>query len=169
MNECGSKLIRLFIGYSRCNVVRSTLGCSSIKNFMPPNISKANGHSMMQFSKKTDPLPPVVEYEDVKNHLKNGTALVVDVRNPKELEVDGILQGSVLIPLNEIKTAFDLSPVVFMNRYKVKMPGIHDPIIFSCLIGKRSARAQEIVQFLGFKNTANYLGSFADWKKRNEQ
>ena len=169
MNECGSKLIRLSIGYSRCNVVRSTLGCSLIKNFMPPNISKANGHSMMQFSKKTDPLPPVVEYEDVKNHLKNGTALVVDVRNPKELEVDGILQGSVLIPLNEIKTAFDLSPVVFMNRYKVKMPGIHDPIIFSCLIGKRSARAQEIVQFLGFKNAANYLGSFADWKKRNEQ
>ena len=167
MNECGSKLIRLSIGYSRCNVVRSTLGCFSIKNFIPPNISKANGHSMMQFSNKTDRLPPVVEYEDVKNHIKDGTALVVDVRNPEELIVDGILQGSVLIPLNEIKTAFDLSPVVFRDRYKVEMPGEHDPIIFSCLIGKRSAKAQEIVTFLGFKNTANYLGSFADWKKQS--
>jgi len=114
-------------------------------------------------------LPPIVHYEDVKNHIENGTALVVDVRPRSELVEDGVLAGSHHIPMMHIfKGAFDLPADEFEAKYKVRKPSSEDAIIFTCLAGIRSAIVESMVHEIGYVNTSNYFGGFADWRKRLE-
>ncbi|XP_023332107.1 heat shock protein 67B2 [Eurytemora carolleeae] len=113
-------------------------------------------------------LPNTVDFNDVKKHIANGTALIVDVRNQTELVEDGVLQGAVHIPLKEVEVAFALNSDSFLEKYKVPMPKCEDPIIFSCLAGIRASKAETAVNLLGFSNTAVYTGSFADWREQNK-
>ena len=169
MIKYGNRLVRIFSssrGWTS-DFKKSSSGCSPVERFLSPNRPLAGEYLTLKFSSQVN-LPSVVEYTDVKKHIENRTALVVDVRNPKELVDDGELQGSVLIPLNEVKHAFALPPEIFEKKYQVEKPGFNSPIIFSCLIGKRSATAECIVKGLGFKNTSNYLGSFSDWREQEK-
>jgi len=108
-------------------------------------------------------LPELVEYQAVKSALDNGEALVIDVRTERELVEDGVIQGALNIPLKQLKVALQMHPDDFQEKYKVSMPDDDAPIIFSCLVGGRSAKAQFMSRELGFTNVANYAGSFADW------
>jgi len=112
-------------------------------------------------------LPQTSEYEDVVKFLEIG-GVVIDVREPKELINDGVIPNAVNIPLRQVKEAFQQNPDAFEKKYQVKMPAEEDPIIFSCLAGIRSAKAEVIVNSIGFTNTSNYQGGFADWATRNK-
>eukprot|EP00088_Acartia_fossae_P026584 TRINITY_DN2740_c0_g1_i5.p1 TRINITY_DN2740_c0_g1~~TRINITY_DN2740_c0_g1_i5.p1 ORF type:complete len:183 (-),score=23.93 TRINITY_DN2740_c0_g1_i5:130-678(-) len=111
-------------------------------------------------------LPPESDYQDVKKFLDEG-GLVIDVREVNELQNDGIIPKTVNIPLREVKGAFDLTPEQFEEKYQVAMPESDDAIIFSCLAGIRSAKAEAVVNSLGYTNTSNYRGGFADWVQHN--
>jgi rhodanese-related sulfurtransferase len=88
--------------------------------------------------------------EDVARGLTEGTILLVDVREPSEIEIERIA-GSVYLPLS----AFDPE-------------GIPDPdgrtVVFSCAVGMRSAKAAQLAQAAGLTYDAHLAGGLKAWK-----
>ena len=54
-------------------------------------------------SSKFQDLPPTVTYEEVVKVLEESSAMVIDVRQPEELERDGVIPGALHIPLGDLE------------------------------------------------------------------
>lgn len=97
--------------------------------------------------------PPVenLTAQAVKEGLDNGTMLLVDVREPKETDVERI-PGSALVPL----TGFDPA-------------ALPDPagrrVVFSCRSGRRSVTASQLAQQAGLPYDAHLAGGILAWKE----
>jgi rhodanese-related sulfurtransferase len=87
---------------------------------------------------------------DVARGLTEGTMVIVDVREPAEVNQERIA-GSVFVPLS----AFD----------PAKIP---DPqgrtVVFSCASGIRSVTASEIARAAGLPYDAHLTGGLKAWK-----
>jgi rhodanese-related sulfurtransferase len=96
-----------------------------------------------------EPSGPVIDLdrEDIKRGLREGSILVVDVREPHEYAA-GHIPGSVSNPLS----SFDPSSLPEDKR-----------IVFSCAAGVRSLRAIEFAQATGRDIREHYKGGFKDW------
>ncbi|MBZ6075388.1 sulfurtransferase [Microvirga sp. WGZ8] len=92
---------------------------------------------------------PVVDLdrEDIKKGLKDGSILLVDVREPQEFAA-GHIPGAVSHPLS----TFDAEALPTDQR-----------IVFSCAAGVRSLRAIEFAQAAGRDLREHYKGGFKDW------
>jgi rhodanese-related sulfurtransferase len=111
----------------------------------------------------------IASFEEVKSVKNDRKTLLIDVREPQELQETGVIPGSINIPLGEVETVLKrTSPEDFLKRYGKEKPGRSASIIFSCKSGKRSADAQDVAAKLGFDNTKNYLGGWLDWEERNK-
>lgn len=88
---------------------------------------------------------PAVGADEARSLLRSG-ALLVDVREPAELDQSGWLEGSVSRPLS-----------VFADRARV-FPR-NRPIILYCRSGRRAAMAGDILTAMGFTKVYN-LGGF---------
>lgn len=111
----------------------------------------------------------VVSYEYIKNLAPDSTELLIDVREPAELQETGTLPNSVNIPLNNLEETFlKLSMEEFKSKVGKTKPDKDAIIIVSCKLGGRSAKAQGILTQLGYKNVKNYSGGWADWAKHLE-
>jgi rhodanese-related sulfurtransferase len=93
--------------------------------------------------------PQVIDLarEDIKKGLRDGSILLVDVREPHEYAA-GHIPGAVSHPLS----AFDPSSLPEGRR-----------IVFSCAAGVRSVRALEFAQAAGRDIREHYKGGFKDW------
>ena len=83
-----------------------------------------------------------------------GTLLVVDIREPHELQ-GGMIPGSISIPLSR----FD--------------PGALPPadgrrIVFSCAAGIRSRIAVDLCLAAGLPWNEHYLGGFREWERSGD-
>ncbi|XP_073820328.1 rhodanese domain-containing protein CG4456-like [Musca autumnalis] len=111
---------------------------------------------------------PIVSYEEIKQLPKQPEKLLIDVREPKELQETGQIPTSINIPLGQVAT--ELAPTVDAGAFKAKygrdFPKKNTEIIFHCKIGKRSHSAAEIAKKLGFENSKNYLGSWTEWAEK---
>ncbi len=87
--------------------------------------------------------------DELKTSLKNGTVLLIDVREPHEFDA-GHIPGAILMPLS-IFEACDL-PKPESKR-----------IIFSCRTGVRSIQALRLAQQAGLKITEHYKPGFVGW------
>jgi rhodanese-related sulfurtransferase len=87
---------------------------------------------------------------EVARGLTEGTVLVVDVREPHEVEMERIA-GSVFLPMS----IFDPDE-------------IPDPdgrmVVFTCASGIRSVTASEIAQSAGLPHDAHLAGGLKAWK-----
>ncbi len=84
--------------------------------------------------------------------------LVVDIREPNELELDGRVEGAINIPRGMLE--FNIWP--FVER----QGGGHDksrPIYIYCKSGSRSALGAQTLQRLGFENVHAVDMRFQDW------
>nr|QGA73365.1 heat shock protein 67B2-like [Spodoptera frugiperda] len=107
------------------------------------------------------------DYDYVKKATKNTGILIVDVREPDEVKEHGKIPNSVNIPLGNVSTVLGTMPEKdFQDTYQRAKPAENTEIIFYCMIGKRSAKAQQNAINLGYKNTKNYLGSWNDWASK---
>ena len=88
-----------------------------------------------------------VSREELEAALADGSATIVDVREPHEFEA-GHVPGSVSMPLS----AFDPS----------RLPP-SGWIVFSCAAGVRSLRAVELSRAFGLPYDEHYPGGFKDW------
>ena len=93
-----------------------------------------------------------LDREAIKQGLREGSLLLVDVREPHEFAA-GHIPGSVSHPLS----TFDPSGLPVGKR-----------IVFSCAAGVRSVRAIEFAQAAGRDIREHYKGGFKDWAAAGE-
>jgi rhodanese-related sulfurtransferase len=87
--------------------------------------------------------------------LKQGKAVLVDVREEHELKESGTAEGAVWMPLSALVDDTD-----FWRDFKRALPQ-DKTLIFFCKVGGRSGRMAEFLACEGFK-TVN-LGGFHEW------
>lgn len=100
---------------------------------------------------------PTVEDLDIdaiKTGLRNGSILLVDVREPNEWEA-GHIPGSVLSPMSQ----FD--PEAFPKAGGRRL-------VLSCRSGNRSKKVAAALQSAGITADAHYAGGFLDWVAHGE-
>ncbi|XP_062551552.1 rhodanese domain-containing protein CG4456-like [Armigeres subalbatus] len=91
--------------------------------------------------------------------------LLIDVRQPEELNCTGWIPNSINIPLASISFDLQLTANKFLCIYGRKKPTFDDLVIFYCNSGNRSAKAALLALQLGFKNVKNYVGSWIEYAK----
>lgn len=85
----------------------------------------------------------------------NDNVTILDVRNPQELENNGIIhEEAINIPLDSLRENLDQIPREF-------------PIYITCAKGLRGYLATLILAHNGYKNLHNIGGGFTAWKKIN--
>jgi rhodanese-related sulfurtransferase len=87
---------------------------------------------------------------EVKAGLDDGSILLVDVREPKETDLERI-PGSVLVPL----VGFDPAALPDPEGKRV---------VFSCRSGRRSVTASQLAQNAGLPYDAHLAGGILAWK-----
>ncbi|XP_075156424.1 rhodanese domain-containing protein CG4456-like [Haematobia irritans] len=107
----------------------------------------------------------IVDYEYVKSLSEHPEILLIDVREPHEIEQTGKIPTSINIPLASVKTALGngTTPEEFKATYGRDKPTVNTTIVFQCRSGRRSQQAAEYAVALGYKNVKNYKGSWIDW------
>ena len=88
--------------------------------------------------------------EEVSKGLADGTMMIVDVREPREIEMERIA-GSVFLPLS----MFDPEQIPDPNGRRV---------VFSCAAGVRSYTASQAAQAAGLPYDAHLEGGLKAWK-----
>ena len=75
----------------------------------------------------------VVDFEQLQSLLQSSSTVLVDVRNPNELQEDGQITGSYNIALPEVSAAFQLEAGEFRSKYGFDMPSKEsENLIISC-------------------------------------
>ena len=75
----------------------------------------------------------VVTFQQLTALLTEGTAVLVDVRNPNELKEDGKIPGSHNVALPELTEAFQLSSAEFREKYGFSLPSKEtENLILTC-------------------------------------
>ena len=90
-----------------------------------------------------------LDTEELRAGLDDGTMIVVDVREPHELE-SGMIPGSVSMPLSRFDPA--ALPAEAGRR-----------VVFSCAAGVRSRTAIGLAQAGGRDLCEHYAGGFQGW------
>ncbi|MET0277302.1 MAG: rhodanese-like domain-containing protein [Pseudorhodoplanes sp.] len=100
---------------------------------------------------------PRITPAQAKEKIDKGNVLVVDVRDAKEVEQSGKVEGAVNVPRGMIEFRADPdSPYHDKNFDKSKT------LIVYCASGGRSALSGKTLKDLGFNEVHN-LGAFKDW------
>ncbi|KAM9986369.1 hypothetical protein ACTFIY_010788 [Dictyostelium cf. discoideum] len=89
--------------------------------------------------------------------------VLIDVRNPTEVEQTHLIPTAEHIPLGLLPAALSMSDSEFEETFNRKKFDVSDNIIFYCLKGKRSEMAADLARNMGYRNVLNYPGSFEDW------
>ncbi|KAJ2952042.1 hypothetical protein O0L34_g4303 [Tuta absoluta] len=151
----GFKLIKVRAIPTQCNII-------STRN-QAPTICMPSSTTNWRFYSQTAEIM-TVDFDYVKKATEDKNVLIVDVREPDEIKEHGRIPNSINIPLGNVTTALSqLADKEFLQTYQKQKPGEDTEIIFYCMIGKRSGKAQDNALKLGYKNSKNYLGSFTDW------
>ncbi|XP_060527423.1 rhodanese domain-containing protein CG4456-like [Cylas formicarius] len=107
----------------------------------------------------------VVTYEEVKELASKKTELIIDVREPKELEDTGKIPGSINIPLADLERELLSHSDEFLKKFGIEKPDKSAPITVHCKMGGRSLKACKLLEQMGYTNLKNYSGGWSDWKK----
>ncbi len=81
--------------------------------------------------------------------IKSANVTLIDVREPYELETDGVVPNAINIPLGEVPAKMD------------EIQQLDTPIVVFCRSGQRSATAAQFLQQNGVENIYNG-GGFED-------
>ncbi|KAF3908180.1 hypothetical protein AA313_de0201804 [Arthrobotrys entomopaga] len=123
--------------------------------------------------KEGSPAPPpeddlrIYTFEAVQRLANNPDPkrLLIDVREPHELQKSGELPNSINIPLETSPDVWFLPEDAFLDKFGFEKPSLDTELVFSCKAGVRSSSAARIAKMAGYKNTASYKGSWLDWAK----
>lgn len=95
----------------------------------------------------------------VKEELAKGGVILVDVREPEEVEKNGKIAGAILAPRGMLEFYADST----LSYYKPEFDK-NKRIILHCASGGRSALAAKTLKEMGYKNVAHLDGGFKAWK-----
>ncbi|XP_026285471.1 rhodanese domain-containing protein CG4456 isoform X3 [Frankliniella occidentalis] len=108
-------------------------------------------------------------YDDIVKLSSKNEIILIDVREPAEIQETGKLPGSTHIPLGDVPNALNLDAAAFKEKYGIEKPAQDAPLVFSCRSGKRSNTALDKALALGFANSRHYAGGWLDWEKHTKQ
>ncbi len=94
-----------------------------------------------------------VKATSLSEELADKPPFLLDVREAKEIETDGFIEGAVNIPVREVLANLD------------KLPGLDEPIVVYCGSGHRGSMTMAALKLLGYTNVRNLGGGFGAWKK----
>ncbi|KAK5443501.1 Thiosulfate sulfurtransferase rdl2, mitochondrial [Exophiala xenobiotica] len=91
--------------------------------------------------------------------------ILIDVREPSELQSTGKIPGSQNLPIKSAPDAFFLGPEEFEERFGWQKPGPNDEVIFYCKAGVRSRAAAQLAGQAGFGGKiGEFPGSWVEWE-----
>jgi rhodanese-related sulfurtransferase len=86
--------------------------------------------------------------------------VIVDLRDPRELEIEGRIPGSFHAPRGMLEFWIDPESPYFKPIF-----GENKTFVFHCAAGWRSALATQTAQRMGLKPVAHIDGGFKAWKE----
>ncbi|MDH5596777.1 MAG: rhodanese-like domain-containing protein [Candidatus Peregrinibacteria bacterium] len=93
--------------------------------------------------------------KELQAKLNNKEALIlIDVREPSELHMSGIIQGGISLPLGDLTEERVLKHVTDKSN----------PLVLICRSGGRSSYAGHFLDKWGFKNIFNLSGGVDAWR-----
>ncbi|XP_022825273.1 putative thiosulfate sulfurtransferase, mitochondrial isoform X2 [Spodoptera litura] len=111
----------------------------------------------------------VVSYDDMLKIIYQPEKMIIDVREPEEIQSTGQIPSSINIPLKSVHEALDcMSEEDFRCQYCREKPALSDELIFYCKTGRRSTIALNQALKLGYVNSKNYLGSWTEWSQKSK-
>ncbi|XP_013200326.2 uncharacterized protein LOC106142922 isoform X1 [Amyelois transitella] len=111
----------------------------------------------------------VLSYEDMLKVINRPEKLIIDVRNPDEVNNTGKIPSSINIPLSSMQDVLTtMSNDEFQRQYKRRKPSASDELIFYCQSGRRSSEALDKALKLGYTKSKTYLGSWNDWSSKHQ-
>jgi len=104
----------------------------------------------------------------VNAHLAkpNPNRILIDTREPSELQATGTIPGSLNIPITSKPDSWFISAEEFEDRFGFERPGKEQEVVFYCRSGVRSRAAAELARQAGWEKVVEYPGSWLDWEKR---
>jgi len=97
--------------------------------------------------------------EQVMAEMEEGDALLVDVRDIRELERDGRIPGSFHCPRGMLEFWIDPASPYFKPVF-----GEAKRFVFHCALDWRSALAAQTAMTMGLDNVSHMKGGFRAWK-----
>jgi rhodanese-related sulfurtransferase len=96
----------------------------------------------------------------------NPKRILIDVREPHELQASGTIPSSLNLPLKTAPDFMFLAAEEFEDRFGRPRPGPDEEVIFYCRSGVRSKAAAELAKQAGFGGTVSeFPGSWIEWEK----
>jgi rhodanese-related sulfurtransferase len=95
----------------------------------------------------------------VEKAISGGDAVLIDLREPAELEEHGRIPGSVHVPRGMLEFRADTD-----SPYHQEPLDPSKRVILHCASGGRSALAARTLQAMGYGNVAHLDGGMAAWK-----
>lgn len=136
-------------------------------------LSIISAGSAAELTKQYEPggrMVKIATFEELKAATTNPNILIIDVREPHELQETGVVPNSINIPLATVKDVLATSPGEdFKKTFGKDKPDLDSEIIFTCRSGKRSAAAYAIAEDLGYKNLKNFDGGWLLWESKIKQ
>jgi rhodanese-related sulfurtransferase len=101
-----------------------------------------------------------IKVEDAMALVGRDDVLLVDIRDPRELERDGRVPGAFHCPRGMLE--FWIDPE---SPYYKPVFGEDRKYVFFCGGGMRSVLATKVAQDMGLQPVAHIIGGFGAWKK----
>ena len=103
----------------------------------------------------------------IQAHLKTPSPdrILIDTREPHELQTTGTIPGSINIPISSKPDSFHISEEEFEDRFGFERPSKETEIVVYCKAGVRSRAAAELARQQGWVSVGEYEGSWLDWEK----
>jgi len=110
----------------------------------------------------------IANMPQIQTHLANPSPdkILIDTREPSELQATGTIPGSINIPITSKPDSFFISAEEFEDRMGFERPGKEKEVVFYCRAGVRSRAAAELARQAGWEKVGEYSGSWLDWEKR---
>lgn len=99
--------------------------------------------------------------EEAEAKVTAGEALFVDIRDPRELEREGRIEGAFHAPRGMLE--FWIAPD---SPYHKEALATDKTLILFCASAWRSALSVKALQEMGVENVVEMEGGFSTWKKR---
>lgn len=101
-----------------------------------------------------------INVDEAKLALNDPNTTIVDIRDIRELQAEGMIPGAYHMPRG--MTEFWVDP---QSPYHKKIFDSGNKFVFYCKSGWRSALATKAAQDVGLKNTCHIDGGFTAWEK----
>ena len=122
---------------------------------MPQNITRSVQSMLDEASAQIETMSAA----EVMAAQKNGDVVIVDIRDPREIERDGRIPGA--FPCTRGMLEFWIDP---QSSYAKPVFQEDKKFIFHCAGGLRSALAAKTAHDMGLKPVAHLGGGFAAWR-----